>query len=152
MLQWVGVEEQHGGALQVGAFGQTQARQQCRIGLGQGRLVQAATAFGESSEAGESRRRQIRCRDTRQRRTVPRAPVTAQQKAIQRGAFELLQGAAAALVVAAPIADGRGVGGRRQFQHLMPALGAQVHLHHHAQQVTHLVGQVFQQLARLGQA
>ena len=62
------------------------------------------------------------------------------QEPLQRRTFQLLFGAAAAVVVFALVADGTGIRLDTDFDQILALLVPQVHVHHDAQDVPHLVG------------
>jgi hypothetical protein len=64
-----------------------------------------------------------------------------EKEAIQRGALQLLHGAAAALVIVASVADRRGVRRCHDFEVLPAAFAAQVDFDNDAEQVADLVRQ-----------
>src|SRR2546422_10764234 len=66
-------------------------------------------------------------------------PQLAQQKTVKRCALKLLLGAAAAVVILALVAYRRRVRLHHNLQRFLASLLNQVHVHHDAQDVTHLV-------------
>ncbi len=110
-----------------------------------------APAFDRlGSEQPECGRAAILGAQSRHRNAVPAPAVALQKKLVERRTLQLLLGAAAADVVFAPVADRAGIGLDYDFEQVLAFLVAQIDRHHHSEDIAHLVGNVLQQLRRVG--
>ena len=83
----------------------------------------------------------------RQWNAIPMPPLSAQQKAVERGAFETLVRAAAPAVILALVTQGIGIGFDEDFEALFARFFAQARLHQNTENIPRLVRDVFHQLA-----
>src|SRR5262249_40075841 len=106
---WFGMKHESGRASQIVALHEMQLLQKILISLLQDVVRQALTVSCQTAKSSESSGVQISDCQLRQGRAVPRTPVFAQQKPIQRRAPEHLVGAATAVVILPFVADRVGI-------------------------------------------
>ena len=146
----IGMEQQQGGPLQVRPLPQVQPADEGRRRLGQQRVIQTPAPPGLLPKPVHRRLRQVLQARVGHRNAVPVQSLLAQEKPGQRGALQLLPRAAAAVVVLALVADRVRLRLHDDLQVLPAGFGPQIDVHDNAQDVTHLVRNVLQQLADPG--
>lgn len=142
----LGVEQEHGGSLQVGAVPQPETLDHAFIGLVQSLGRQSLALDAPVPVFVEDPAIEIGERDARQGHVVPAATVLFEQEARQCRALQHLLGASAAVVDPAPVADRVGV----RLHHDLDVFQAgvvrlQVDLDHDSEEGSDLVGDVLHQ-------
>ena len=112
--------------LEVGTFPEPELVDEGRGRLTQGAGFDPTAAPRQRAKALNREAGQIFDRNIRHGHAIPGAALLAQQEAVECGTLQFLKGAAAALVVVAAIADGRGIGRCNHFKVFPAAFPAQI--------------------------
>ncbi|EXI65126.1 MAG: hypothetical protein AW07_04737 [Candidatus Accumulibacter sp. SK-11] len=145
-------KQQGSRSLQLLPVFQLQAGQQRGVAIGQHLLIHSSALRGLVPEPLQGRGIAVAQRQARNRHSVPMQPLLAQQESAQRRTSQFLFGAAAAVVVLALVAHRAGVGVNANLDQILAVFGHQIHRHHDAQHIAHLVGNFFQQAGGIGNA
>jgi len=140
------VEKKHGSALEVGTFGELKFFDEGGFGRAHVFGSDATGSAGETAEPADRAAREIRHFDAGHGNAVPSAAMAAQQESVERETFEFLQGASAALVVMASIADGVGIGIDDDFQPRKAVLLVRGNCDEDAESIANFVWNVLQKL------
>jgi hypothetical protein len=148
----LGMKQQRRRAFAYTVGQQMQSLQQQRVRLVQCGLWQTLAAQGLLAK-------QVQCACIQrvrlqpgQRHGIPMQPLFLEQEVRQRRTFQFLFGTAAAVVILALVAHRAGVGIDANLDQFLAVFGHQIHRHHDAQHIAHLVGDFFQQAGGIGNA
>ena len=148
----VGMEQQQRGPLQVRPLAQVQPVDEGRRRFCQQRGIDTPAPPGLLPKPVHRRPRQVLQARVGHRHAVPVQSLLAQQKPGQCRALQLLPGAAAAVVVLPLAADRVRLRFHDDLQVLLAGFDPPIDVHDDAQDVTHLVRNVLQELAHAGEA
>ena len=135
----IGVKEQDGGPLQVGAIGEVEFLQEFPIGLLQDLTGEALATERPATKLGEGAPVEIGHADMGHGDSVPVSALLSEQEAVEGGTLQLLLRAAAAVVVFPLVADGVGIGLDNDLDQVVAFLPAEIHIDEDAEDVADLV-------------
>ena len=146
------MEEQHGGAFEVGAFGELEFFDEGGFGGAHVLRSDATGGAGETAEQADRAGGEIRNLDAGHGNAVPSAAMASEQKTVKGRAFEFLQRAAAANKIMSAIADGMGIGIDGDLEPGKAVFLAQIHGDQNAEEIAGLVGDFLQKPLGIGKA
>ena len=135
----IGVKEQDGGPLQVGAVGEVELLQEFPVGLLQDLSGEALATERPAAKLGEGAPVEIGHADMGHGDSVPVSALLSEQEAVEGGTLQLLLRAAAAVVVFPLVADGVGIGLDNDLDQVVAFLPAEIHIDEDAEDVADLV-------------
>ena len=151
-LLGVFMEEENGGALEIGALGELELFDEGGLGGAQVRRIEAATGAGQITKLTNGGGGEVRDFDAGHGHAIPGAALPAEKETVQRGTFQLLQGATAALKIVPTVANGIGIGIHDDLQPRQAIFFMRIHGDKDTEEIANFVRDILQQLLRIRQA